>query len=79
MRPIARNLAGLAEVSFGRQSRLDLLLASITARDPNATWRRATIQLVEGVIAYAGILAVPSLAAALRAANTPAQVLGVLL
>jgi hypothetical protein len=31
---IATNLAGLAEVSFRRLSRLDLLAASITARDP---------------------------------------------
>jgi len=32
--PIATDLAGLAEVSCHRQSRLDLLAASVTARDP---------------------------------------------
>src|SRR6516165_9239941 len=34
---IATNLAGLAEVSFRRQSRPDSLSANITAHDPNAT------------------------------------------
>jgi hypothetical protein len=33
--PIAANLAGLAEVSCRRQSRHDVLAASITARDPS--------------------------------------------
>jgi hypothetical protein len=33
--PIAMNLVGGAQVSFLRQSRRDLLAASITARDPS--------------------------------------------
>jgi len=36
--PIATNLAGLAKASLRRQSRLDLLAASITARDPKLTF-----------------------------------------
>ena len=32
--PLATSVGGLAEVSCRRQSRLDLLTASITARDP---------------------------------------------
>ena len=35
--PIATSVAGVAEVSCRRQSRLDLLAASITARDPEQT------------------------------------------
>jgi hypothetical protein len=41
--PIAANLAVLAEVSFRRQSRRDLLAASITARDPNV-WSGRAVQ-----------------------------------
>jgi hypothetical protein len=31
--------AGFAQVSFRRKSRRDLLIMSITARDPQQTWR----------------------------------------
>ena len=39
------NLAGLADVSFRRQSRRDLLAAGITARDPDV-WSGRALQEV---------------------------------
>jgi hypothetical protein len=52
-------LAGLAEVSCRRQSRLDLLTASITARDPELNGRRVFLdglraQPHDKVSAFAG-------------------------
>jgi hypothetical protein len=44
--PLATSVAGLAEVARLRQSRLNLLTASITARDPKADFaRRESMQL----------------------------------